>query len=175
MNRLEQYLDNYDNKELTNSIYKMYKDFLYENEDLYLFHLDFLLENVYSIKIIENKRKRLNQTEFRKQIIKKFNSTCIISGITCIDELTAAHIIPITEDENYDIDNGLLLVENLHKTFDKYFWSINPDSLLIEINQNINVGSIQKYNNLKINLQMNNMLYSNLRIHYDLFIKKLIK
>lgn len=150
MNKIEQYLDNYENIELTNNIY-----------------------NMYSIKITENKRKRLNQNQFRKQIIKKFNNTCIISGITCIDKLTAAHIIPIAEDENYDIDNGLLLVENLHKTFDKYFWSINPETLQIEINPNIDVGSIQKHNKLKINLQINNMLYANLKIHYDLFKKKI--
>lgn len=172
MNKLEQYLDNYENKELTNYIYDMYEFFSYKDKNLYLYHLNFLLENIYSIKIIENKRKRLNQNEFRKEIIKKFNNTCIITGITCIDELTAAHIIPITEDENYDIDNGLLLVENLHKTFDKYFWSINPDSLLIEINHNINVGSIIKYNNLKINLQINDSLYYNLKIHHDIFINK---
>jgi predicted restriction endonuclease len=173
MNNLEQYLDNYDNKELTNEIYNMYKFFLYKNEDLYLYHLKFLLENIYSIKIIEYKRKRLNQKEFRNQILQKFNNTCIISGVTCIDELTAAHIIPINEIENYDIDNGLLLLENLHKTYDKYYWSINPDLLQIEINNNINVGTIKQYNNLKITLQMNNMLYSNLKTHYDIFLSKL--
>ena len=173
MNKLEKYLDNYDNKELTDNIYKIYKNFSYKNEDLYLYHLNFLLENIYSIKIIEYKRKRLDQKEFRKNIIKKFNSTCIISGTTCIEELTAAHIIPINEAENYDIDNGLLLVENLHKTFDKYFWSINPDSLQVEINPNINVGSIKEFIKLKINLQMNDMLYSNLKIHYDIYRTKL--
>ena len=150
----------------------MYKYFSYDNEDLYIYHLQFLLENIYSIKVIEYKHKRLNQKEFRKNIIKKFNSTCIISNITCIDELTAAHIVPINEDENYDIDNGLLLVENLHKTFDKYIWSINPDSLQIEINPNIDVGSIKRYNSNKVNLQMNDMLYINLKMHYNEFLSK---
>ena len=90
-----------------------------------------------------------------------------------MDELTAAHIIPIKENENYDIDNGLLLTENLHKTFDKYRWSINPDTLLIEINKNIDVGSIKKYQNYKVPLQINTELYSNLLLHYNIFLEKL--
>ena len=155
MNKLEQYLDLFDNKELPNDIYKKYNEFLYNDEELYLHHLKFLLDNIYSIKITESKRKRLNQNEFRNEILKKFNYTCIISNISCVDELTAAHIIPIKENENYDIDNGLLLTENLHKTFDKYRWSINPDTLLIEINKNIDVGSIKKYENYKVPLQIN--------------------
>ena len=107
MNKLEQYLDLFDNKELPNDIYKKYNEFLYNDEELYLHHLKFLLDNIYSIKITESKRKRLNQNEFRNEILKKFNYTCIISNISCVDELTAANIIPIKENENYDIDNGL--------------------------------------------------------------------
>jgi predicted restriction endonuclease len=173
MNKLERYLDFFDNKELPNDIYKKYNEFSYNNEELYLHHLKFLLDNIYSIKITESKRKRLNQQEFRNEILKKFNYKCIISNISCVDELTAAHIIPIKENENYDIDNGLLLTENLHKTFDKYRWSINPDTLLIEINKNIDVGSIKKYQNYKVPLQINTELYSNLLLHYNIFLKKL--
>jgi predicted restriction endonuclease len=172
MNKLEEYLDQFNYKELQNNIYTKYSEFLYDDEELYLHHLNFLLENIYSIKIIESKRKRLNQTEFRNEILNKFNYKCIISNISCIDELTAAHIIPIKDNENYDIDNGLLLTENLHKTYDKYRWSINPDTLLVEINKNINVGSIKYYENQKILLQMNTELYSNLLIHYNTFIEK---
>jgi len=31
--------------------------------------------------------------------------------------------------KNFDINNCLLLSSNLHKTFDKYYWSINPNTL----------------------------------------------
>jgi len=47
----------------------------------------------------------------------------------------AAHIIPFSLSENFDINNGLLLNCILHKLFDKHYWSINPDSLCVEINK----------------------------------------
>lgn len=45
----------------------------------------------------------------------------------------AAHIIHFSDSINFDIDNGLLLNSILHKLFDKYYWSINPTTLCVEI------------------------------------------
>ena len=53
MTLLEEYLDNYENKELPSSIYTMYKDFGYEDEELYQIDLEFMLNSIYNIKIIE--------------------------------------------------------------------------------------------------------------------------
>ena len=50
--------------------------------------------------------------------MEKFNKKCIVTNDNCVRELTACHIIPIKENENYDIDNGLLLKESIHRTFD---------------------------------------------------------
>lgn len=172
MNKLEQYLDSIDKTQLTQSIYNNYELFGYNDEELFKFHLDFMLENLYNITLVETKRKRLKQKEFRKELLKKFK-TCIVTGNDCEYELEAAHIIPITNDENYDINNGLLLERNIHNTFDRYNWSINPDTLIIEINNNINVGSIRKYNNTKINIELNTELKQNLQIHYNIFKQKL--
>lgn len=165
---LENYLD--ENPIIDSSILSSYEKFGYDNEDLYLLHLNFMLKNLYDIKIVENKRKRLNQKEFRECLINKYKC-CIVSSETCLDELAAAHIIPINEKENYDIDNGLLLCENLHKTFDKYKWSINPETLMIEIKKNCNVGSIKKYENKILNINMNPILRKNLYEHYKNFQK----
>ncbi len=169
MQKLEIYLDQYENKELSDNIYKDYIKFGYKNEKIYRLDLDFLLTNVYNIKITKITRKRLNQTQFRKEILKKFNNTCIVSNETCLDELTAAHIIPVGDKENYDIDNGLLLMENLHKTFDNFKWSINPETLVIEINNNVNSGSIKKYDGKKLNIKTNDVFKANLQYHYDKF------
>lgn len=167
---LESYLDSYDNGEIDNNIFKQYDKFNYENEELYILHLNFMLNNLYNIKIVEPKRKRLNQKEFREEIINKYQQ-CVITGETCLDELTAAHIVPVSTEENYDIDNGLLLSENLHKTFDKYKWSINPETLKVEIKKEINVGTIKKYEGKILEIKINWNMKQYLQQHYNKFLE----
>ena len=147
MNKLEEYLDKNDNKEIIKEEIYDYKKFNYNDEIIFNNHLNFLLENIYNIKIIENdkSRVRLNQKEYRKELLEKFNNKCIITNEDCMEELEACHLIPINEKESYNINNGIILTSNLHKTFDKYLWSINPKTLKIEINNNKNVGNIKKY------------------------------
>ena len=175
MNKLELYLDKNDNKEIIKDEIYDYKKFNYNDEIIFNNHLNFLLENIYNIKIIENdkSRVRLSQKEFRKELLKKFNK-CIITNEDCIEELEACHLIPINEKESYNINNGIILTSNLHKTFDKYLWSINPNTLKIEINNNKNVGYIKKYVGNKVNIKLNDELFNNLNYHYSNFINKLI-
>ncbi len=74
------------------------------------------------------------QNLYRNEIIKRFNN-CILSNMH-YDVCEAAHIIPFSDAPNedcYNIDNGLLLNSILHKLFDKYDWSINPETYCIEI------------------------------------------
>ena len=171
MNKLEHYLDTFDNKELSKDIFNLSNYFGYKNDDEYNHHLKFMLDNLYNIKLVESKRVRLNQKQFREELIKKFNGECLITGEDCSTELEACHIIPVAKDESYDIDNGLLLMSNLHKTFDKYLWSINPDTLIIETKTDKNIGTIKKYVGEKAKLTINPYLYSNLMHHYNEFKK----
>jgi predicted restriction endonuclease len=172
MYKLEEYLDNYDNKEIYKDDLYNYKKFNYIDELIFNNHLTFLLENIYNIKVIEidKSRVRLNQKDFRDGLLEKFNNKCVVTDEDCIDELEACHIIPINEKECYNIDNGLILTSNLHKTFDKYLWSINPNTLKIEIKNNKNVGNIKKYESNKINIKLNNDLFNNLNYHYNKFL-----
>ena len=103
MDTLENFLDNHNNQTIDINIYDKYKEFNYEDESLYKLHLNFMLKNIYNIKLTGISNKRLDQYNFRKSIIDKFNHRCIITGETCEDELTAAHIIPVHHKENYDI------------------------------------------------------------------------
>jgi predicted restriction endonuclease len=175
MQELENFLDNYKLKKLN---YKdiNYKLFNYENKKIFKHHLFFLLDNFYDIKLIDDKKKRLKQEEFRKKLLNKYNNKCIISGNSCLLQLEAAHIIPIRDNENYDINNGIILTRNLHKTFDEYYWSINPETLKVEINNNIkdlDVGDILQYKHQKIDIDTNSDLLNNLKHHYDIFVKKI--
>jgi predicted restriction endonuclease len=165
MTLLENYLDNYHNKELDSSIYSMYEKFGYDDEDVYHMDLDFMLQNIYNIKIVESKLKRMGQQEFRQKILELYNNRCIITDNDCDAELEACHIIPVSTCEDYSLDNGLLIEKNKHSTFDKYLWSINPDTFMIECLDN--AGTIEKYKGKKLNL--NEDIKVNLIEHYNIF------
>lgn len=174
MTKLEDYLDKINNKELEDSIFNKYKDFDYDDEDIFQIDLDFLLKNIYNIKLVESKLidtklKRMGQEEFRQQVLELYCGKCIVSGNDCSAELEAAHIIPFSEQQTYELNNSLLLERNIHSTFDKYLWSINPDTFIIEVKDNC--GSIKKYEGNKLNL--NDNLKVNLQKHYSSFKSKL--
>lgn len=171
MTKLENYLDKFNNKELDNYIYNKYKNFDYEDEDIFQFDLEFLLNNIYNIKIVDTKLKRMGQQEFRQKVLELYDKKCIVSGNDCIIELEACHIVPVAIQEDYSLDNSLLMERNIHITFDKYLWSINPDTLMIEVSGN-NCGSIKKYEGIKLNLHDD--VKFNLREHYNIFKSKLI-
>jgi hypothetical protein len=176
MNELEKYL--LTNNTVNNEYFiNNYIKFNYDNYEELKLDLDFLINNIYSnVKIVNlhTKEQRLNQDSFRKELIKKYNR-CIVSNSIDI-ECEACHIIPYFICKNFNVDNGLLLSSDLHKTFDKYYWSINPNTLQIEINKNIrNCGKIKNYENEKVNIKINSNLYNNLLYHYNNFIKNKIE
>lgn len=166
---LETYLDNYTQTKLQHKILSTYKYFGYEFEEVFTIDLNLLLNNVYPhIKLVQDQKTRLEQQEFRSQLLKLYGK-CVVSENDCEEEITACHIIPFAELGDSSIDNGLILENNLHGTFDKYYWSINPDTLKIEVNPNKKVRTINKYTDKKINLIMNPFLFSNLKTHYEKF------
>jgi predicted restriction endonuclease len=167
MTKLEDFLDKYTNKELEDTIYNKYKYFDYDDEDMFQLDLEFLLNNIYNIKIIESKQKRMGQQEFRHNVLEMYGGQCIISKNNCDAELEACHIVPVAIEEDYSLNNSLLLERNIHSTFDKYLWSINPDTFMIEVKDGC--GSIKKYEGKTLNL--NDNLKSNLYQHYKLFLE----
>ena len=171
MQNLELFLDLYDNNEINMNIYNKYKIFGYEDKDAFILDLNFLLKNIYDIKLIsiEDNDKRIGQQEFKKILLKKYGFKCLITNNDCIDELEACHIVPESQTINFDISNGLILDKNIHSTFNKYYWSINPETLEVEVLNNKNVGSISKYKNMYINLGMTYKLKQNLIKHYAIF------
>lgn len=172
MEKLEQFLNAHKNIPINESELEDFTIFGYDDEVRYRHHLNFLLSNCYSIDIIKNQKKRMGQAEFRAKLFERYNGACVISGNNCTDELEAAHIIPVADNESYDIDNGLVLTSTLHCTFDKYLWSINPKTLIIETHPNKNVGQITHYVGKKANIIANDELVKNLWVHYKKFKSK---
>ncbi len=115
----------------------------------------------YSINIdkYDFSKNRIGQKEFRTGLIERFGR-CIITGSDIFD---ACHIIPYSESEDMNIDNGILLSKTYHDYFDKYIWTINPYTFNIEINYNlidkndffiqnlliINLNFLENYPNMK--------------------------
>ena len=172
MTLLEDYLDKYEMEQssISSSIYSMYKKFNYEDENIYMLDLEFMLNNIYNIKIIdmmELRKKRMGQDEFRKILLEQFNNKCIVTGNDCNYELEACHIVPVANEEDYSLENGLLLERNIHITFDKYMWSINPITFRIE---GLDTGSIKKYIGILLPLYDDMMKY--LSCHYNIYTEK---
>jgi hypothetical protein len=160
-----------------------YSYFEYENIEEMEYDLEFLIDAFFQnhkiININDDPSKyqqdiRPNQGTFRNHLIEKYNK-CLITGSKCLFELEACHIIPYAEDKhNFLVSNGLLLKSNIHKTFDKYLWTINPDTFMIEIKQNdtIDIGEITNYNGVYVDLDKNDrMLINNLQKRYKTFLK----
>jgi len=175
---LEEYLDTISNssdKKISDKFIHTWKYFNYPNSDTFVIDLDLLLQTVYTdIKIVQDSNIRLSQSEFRNGLIKLYGNKCVVSNNNSLEELEASHIVEVKDGGNYDISNGLLLEANLHKTFDKYLWTINPDTLIIESNPNNITNSVKKYIGNKVDIKLNPFLYTNLKKRYDIFIENKI-
>jgi hypothetical protein len=121
--------------------------------------VNFVMYNLFQYihKETEEKEKRKDQNSFRQDLINRYNY-CIITGCNTI-VCEACHIIPHSEcDENikYDVNNGLLFRVDLHKLFDNNKLKINPNTLQIELSDDIlndnSMKEYHQYNNKKIHI-----------------------
>ena len=151
----------------TNDLFNTLKHLYEDNED-FLLDKHFLLDNVYHKKT--ETTSRINQSDFRKVLIDTYKC-CVVTGFGDIDELEACHIVPYNVSNTY-IDNGILLNRMIHKTFDKYVWSINPLTLKVEISDTINNNSsIVHYKDKIIPIRHESIRY--IAQHYSKFMTKL--
>ena len=126
---------------------------------------------------IEERIKRTRQYKFRKELEDLYNYSCIISGI---DKYDACHIIPYTncnQELKYSKYNGILLKKDLHELFDNYIFSINPNTLSVEFNNEFFINKsnkleFERFNNKKLTINKNDKLIFNLQQHYNIFIEK---
>ena len=172
---LEEYLDTISNspdKKISNKFVNTWKFFNYPNLNIFAVDLNLLLQTVYTeIKIVQDSNTRLSQSEFRSGLIKLYGGKCVVSNNNSLEELEASHIVEIKDGGDSDLSNGLILEANLHKTFDRYLWTINPDTLIIESNPNNITNSVKKYIGNKVDIKLNPFLYANLKKRYNIFIE----
>jgi hypothetical protein len=116
----------------------------------------------------QEREKRKYQHFLRKHALKKYGK-CVISGIDHELLLEVAHIKPVSEcanTEKSDIYNTLLLWIDVHKYFDRYMISINPETCSVETN----CDYLKKYDGKKVNLEHPQKKY--LSNHHSIFLNK---
>lgn len=171
MTNLGEYMLEKNNQQnLTRLIFLEYESFNYDSDKILKIDVDFLL-SVYQMQLTEPKKIRSKQEKFRDDLIDR-DKSCIVSN-NDYDECDAAHIVPLLDSNNYDLDNGFLLDKSLHSSFDKHYWCINPETLTIEINKkklNRRNLSCVKYENFPINIKPNDKMLINFQKRYELFL-----
>ena len=123
-----------------------------------------------SVELMEA-RNSVKQREFAKKL-KEIYKSCVI----CETEIPVegAHIIPFCICENFDIHNGLLLCNNHHALFDKFLFTINPETFNVILTQEmIRDKNHAIYANKIISIPNEieiDKLKNNLKYHYDKFV-----
>jgi predicted restriction endonuclease len=177
MLNLEDYLDAYYQEYIDSSFKYKYEYFGYDDINVFLMDLHFLLNNIYEIKLLpektEEKPIRLEQKKFRKEVLEVYNNKCVITNNKYKFECEACHIREVHDQGNYSKYNGLILSKILHETFDQYLWIINPQTYKVEIQDN-HESSICNYIGKVVDLPTNKELYKNLEHRYNIFLNKKI-
>uniref|UniRef100_UPI0025F270AB HNH endonuclease n=1 Tax=unclassified Thalassolituus TaxID=2624967 RepID=UPI0025F270AB len=114
---------------------------------------------------------RIGQKEFRDLVVRRYSGQCCFTGCTEAAVLEAAHIMPYMGDHSNLIDNGLLLRVDLHRLFDRFLISVNPDDLSLAISKNIHDAYYQSLSGRSLSITVTNLTRQFLKRHYDTFMK----
>lgn len=119
-------------------------------------------------------KARINQSGFRKNLIKKYGRCCLC-GVESPELLLASHIKPwkdSNEDEKGSTSNGLLLCPNHDKLFDRGLISFNDDGTIL-ISEKLSKND-QTFMNVSSNMtiQVDPDMKKNLAFHRNNCFKK---
>lgn len=80
---------------------------------------------------------REGQSSFRRSVIQNYFGACCITGTSVSDVLEAAHISPYSGAHSNRLDNSLCLRVDIHRLFDRFLLSIEPDSGLVKLGKSL--------------------------------------
>ena len=72
-------------------------------------------------------RPRLGQGGFQAIVRDAYSRRCAITGHKIVPTLQAAHIVPVSQNGENRVDNGLLLRSDVHTMFDRGYLGISPN------------------------------------------------
>lgn len=89
-------------------------------------------------KSTTQKRKvRSGQQNFRTIILERFMGRCCVTQCSEVALLEAAHIIPYMGEHSNVAENGLCLRVDIHKLFDRFLISIDPEEYILNVSDKI--------------------------------------
>ncbi|KAF5065419.1 HNH endonuclease [anaerobic digester metagenome] len=122
-------------------------------------------------------KSRVGQGQYRKNLIDKYDGTCIVTGINYEKLLVASHIKPwsiCNNHERIDTENGLLLSANMDKLFDNGLitFSNGGKMYVSSLVGNANEQRLHIDHTITVNLKSAGRMLEYLEFHRDvLFVK----
>jgi hypothetical protein len=101
-------------------------------------------------RVLRPIKERRGQSKFRKKLIRRYGSNCMISGCVLLDVVEAAHIWPYRGQDDNHPDNGLLLRADLHTLFDLNLLGICPETLCVSIAEEAKQGGYAEFDKRKL-------------------------
>jgi putative restriction endonuclease len=113
----EQFLAQKENTSIENK----YQDILFD------------LKGLKGENVIREVKTRVNQSFFRKMVLKNYSNKCAITGIDIPELLLASHIIPWSKNENARLnpENGICFSALYNKAFDNGLIGVNSNYQVI--------------------------------------------
>ena len=122
------------------------------------------------IKRISESFVREGQESFRKKLMLIYSEKCAVTGTNVKSVLEAAHVVPFNGRNSNHIQNGIILRRDIHRLFDTYQLSVNPENNLICIEPNLANSDYWIYKDKALNSCEDIRLKPSkeaLQLHYD--------
>jgi hypothetical protein len=101
-------------------------------------------------KILRAIKVRRGQASFRRGLIKRYGSRCMVTGCGLEELLEAAHIAPYRNASHNELSNGLLLRADIHTLFDLYLMQIDPDTLTVTFDDAVRGSGYSPYHGKRL-------------------------
>jgi hypothetical protein len=94
---------------------------------------------------------RPNQGRFKQNIHQAYQNQCVVSRVGFPSVLQAAHILPVENNGNDLIENGLLLRADLHILYDSGHLRIHPEGI-IKLTESVRCEPQYPYHDMRIDI-----------------------
>ena len=120
---------------------------------------------------LASRKVRSGQQVFRKIILERFNNSCCVTDCSEVELLEAAHIMPYMGEQSNVAENGLCLRVDIHKLFDRFLISINPEDFKLIVSKRVKDDFYTSLNNKVLFPIGNEPSRAFLQKHHNTFCK----
>ena len=122
-------------------------------------------------RVTRSQVTRVGQQGFRSLTLDNFYSKCAVSGCAELALLEAAHIIPYKGEQSNLLQNGLCLRVDIHRLFDRFLISIEPQTLKIVVSDKVRDKYYRGLKGNSLGQSKSNISKSLLKKHFYQFTK----